>query len=57
MRSPEQLLLPGIVPRWSEKDEAREWIRLRERYGIARVLKHAHQIRPALISRLMRRAA
>lgn len=57
MRSPDQLLLPGIAPRWSETDEGREWIRMMQRYGIARVLKRAHQIRPAIISRLMRRAA
>jgi len=57
LRSADQLLLPGIAPRWSETDEGREWLRLMQRYGIARVLRRAHQIRPALISRLMRRAA
>lgn len=52
-----QLVLDGIDQRPSETWEGREWLRLRRRFGTARVLKHSHQIRPAIISRLMRRAA
>lgn len=51
-----QLVLEGLDQRPSETWEGREWLRLRRRFGTARVLKHAHQIRPAIISRLMRRA-
>ena len=43
-----QLVLEGIDPRPSETREGREWLRLRRRFGVARVLKHATAISKAL---------
>lgn len=43
-----QLVLEGIVPRPSETWEGREWLRLRRRFGTARVLRHATAISKAL---------
>ena len=43
-----QLVLDGIDPRPSETWEGREWLRLRRRFGAARVLKHATAISKAL---------
>jgi len=43
-----QLVLDGIDPRPSETWEGREWLRLRRRFGTARVLRHATAIYKAL---------
>lgn len=43
-----QLVLDGIVPRPSETWEGQVWLRLRRRYGAARVLRHAPAIARAL---------
>jgi len=43
-----QLVLDGIDPRPSETREGQEWLRLRRRFGTARVLKHATAISKAL---------
>lgn len=45
-----QLVLEGIIPRPSETREGKEWLRLRRRYGAARVLRHAPAIARALSS-------
>ena len=50
-----QLVLEGIDPSPSETWEGREWLRLRRRFGTARVLRHAHAIARALSSLSARR--
>lgn len=43
-----QLVLEGIDQRPSETWEGQQWLRLRRRYGFARVLRHAPRIARAL---------
>jgi len=46
--SAHQLVLECVEPRPSETREGQVWLRLRRRYGAARVLRHAHAIARAL---------